>query len=73
VAQRLLAVEPPLPNDDWVVIETVEPRWAGSRAEDGHQKVLALDGTEYPSCFRATAEDRSHLREGESPGHQSLG
>lgn len=50
-----MAVAPPLPNDDWAVIETVEldgRRYQGRRMVT--RKVFrALDGTEVPTCLPA--------------------
>ncbi len=51
-----LAVEPPLPNDDWAVIETVE---LDGRQLQGRRMVTrkvfrALDGSEYPTCLPGT-------------------
>lgn len=50
-----MAVEPPLPNDDWAVIETVEidgQRLQGRRMVT--RKVFrTLDGTEVPTCLPA--------------------
>lgn len=49
-----IAVEPPLPNDDWAVVETVQH--VDGRQLQGRRMVTrpvfrALDGTEYPTCL----------------------
>ena len=48
-----MAVEPPLPNDDWAVVETVE---VGGRPVQGRRMVTqklfrALDGSVYTTCL----------------------
>jgi hypothetical protein len=49
-----MTVEPPLPNDDWAVIETVEladGRQVQGRRMSTRKAFRTLDGTEYPSCL----------------------
>lgn len=71
-----LAVEPPLPNDDWAVVETVE--LTGGRQVSGRRMVTkkvfrALDGTEYASCLPGNQPRVTACTQKDSQVTRSLG
>ncbi len=71
-----LAVEPPLPNDDWAVVETVE--LTDGRQVEGRRMVTkkvfhALDGTEYPSCLPGSQPKVTTCNQKDSLVTKSLG